>query len=45
MSMIVDRLDGIISYLAGKADTPAIDYLNLVVSFGWVQTLFEVALL
>ena len=45
MSAIVDRLDSVISYLANKADTPSIDYLNLVVSFGWIQTLFEVALL
>jgi hypothetical protein len=45
MSAIVNRLDSVISYLANKADTPSIDYLNLVVAFGWIQTLFEVSLL
>ncbi len=45
MSIIVDRLDAVISKLADLADNPNIDYLNLVVVFGWLQTAFEVLLL
>lgn len=45
MSVIVDKLDSVISTLADLADNPNIDYLNLVVLFGWLQTAFEVFLL
>jgi len=44
MSGIVDRLDGVINHLANLADNPNINYLDLVVLFGWLQTAFEIAL-
>jgi len=44
MSGIVDRLDGVINQLASLADNPNINYLDLVVLFGWLQTAFEIAL-
>jgi hypothetical protein len=44
MGIVVDRLDGVISHLASLADNPNINYLDLVVLFGWLQTAFEIAL-
>lgn len=45
MSLILDRLDAVISRLADLADDPTINYQALVIASSWLQTGLEVYLL